>query len=75
MAGWIFVDKDEEGGTEKMRSQMRRNMRGGNYRSGGSSGGGSYREGYKQGYKHGWEDKENEFDEEEGFRRQQGSRG
>lgn len=74
--GWIFVDKDDEGGKEQMRSQMRRSMRGG-YRYSGS-GAGSYRDGYREGYKHGWEDHENggEGEEtEEGFRRSRDSHG
>lgn len=55
---WIFVDKEEEGGSkEQMRQQMRRNMRNGGYRS---SGGSSYRDGYRDGYKHGWQDSEDE---------------
>lgn len=67
---WFFIDKEEEGGSEQMRSQMRRNMRGGRYRSYG--GGNSYRDGYRQGYKHGWEDYE---DEDMEYRRQRDSRG
>lgn len=68
--GWIFVDKDSEGGGN-MRQQMRRNMSGG-YRMGES---GDYRteydRGYRHGYRHGWEDSE----DEEGYRRQRDSRG
>ena len=76
---WIFVDKEEEGGSmEKMRQQMRRNMRGGNYRGGNSgSGSGNYRDGYRQGYKHGWEDHEDEWNEDDEvmYRRRRDSRG
>jgi len=77
---WIFVDKEEEGGgMEKMRHQMRRNMRGGGYHGGnsGGSGSGNYRDGYRQGYKHGWEDKEDEWmeDDEIMYRRRRDSRG
>jgi len=71
---WIFVDKEEEGGMSKMRSQMRRSMRG-SYpmmRSGGS--GDSYRDGYRYGYKHGWEDHEDDMDDME-YRRGRDSRG
>lgn len=74
---WIFVDKEGESG---MRSQMRRNMRGGDYRNmGGSSAmmrNDDYNDGYRMGYKHGWEDKEDEWDEEnEHYRRRRDSRG
>lgn len=71
---WIFVDKGEDG-MSGMRSQMRRNMRSGSgYRT--TSGGSNYHEGYRMGYKHGWEDKEDDFDEEEmDFRRRRDSRG
>lgn len=75
--GYIFVDRESEGGgKEKMRQQMRRNMRGGGYR-GGNSGSGNYRDGYRQGYKHGWEDKEDEWmeDEDMEYRRRRDSRG
>lgn len=76
--GYIFVDRESEGGgMEKMRQQMRRNMRnGGGYR-GGNSGSGNYRDGYRQGYKHGWEDKEDEWmeDDEIEYRRRRDSRG
>lgn len=76
--GYIFVDRESEsGGMEKMRQQMRRNMRGGGYRGGSNSGSGNYRDGYRQGYKHGWEDKEDEWmeDEEMEYRRRRDSRG
>lgn len=77
--GYIFVDRESEGGgMEKMRQQMRRNMRsGGGYRGGNSGGSGNYRDGYRQGYKHGWEDKEDEWmeDEEMEYRRRRDSRG
>ena len=73
--GWIFVDKDSEGGKEQMRQQMRRSMRGGgSYRT--YSSGGNYRDeyehGYRQGYKHGWEDSE---DDDMEYRRGRDSRG
>lgn len=71
---WIFVDKEEEGGMEKMRQQMRRNMRGG-YRNMGGGGGSSYRDGYRQGYKHGWEDYEDDDINEMEYRRSRDSRG
>ena len=71
--GYIFVDKDNEGGSQQMRQQMRRNMRGGNYSPMMRSGGG-YEHGYRMGYKHGWEDSEDEMDEME-YRRQRDSRG
>lgn len=71
---WIFVDKEEEGGKDKMRSQMRRSMRGGSYRSGSIYGGGSnYRDGYREGYRHGWEDSEDDEDME--YRRRRDSLG
>ena len=57
---WIFVDKEEGGSKEQMRSNMRSMMRGG-YRSYGGSSAmmrGDYNEGYRMGYRHGWEDKE-----------------
>lgn len=76
--GYIFVDKENEGGgMEKMRQQMRRNMRGGGYRGGSNDGSGNYRDGYRQGYKHGWEDKEDEWMEDEDieYRRRRDSRG
>jgi len=76
--GYIFVDRENEGGgMEKMRQQMRRNMRGGGYRGGSNSGSGNYRDGYRQGYKHGWEDKEDEWmdDDEIDYRRRRDSRG
>jgi len=72
--GYIFVDKESEGGG-KMRQQMRRSMRGG-YRHDGYSPmmrGDEYEQGYRMGYKHGWEDSENDMDEE--FRRSRDSRG
>lgn len=74
--GYIFIDKEEEGGKEKMRSQMRRSMRGGSYRIGSVYGGGSnYRDGYREGYRHGWEDSEDDMDEEVEYRRRRDSRG
>jgi hypothetical protein len=37
---------------------------------------GDYSEGYRMGYKHGWEDKEDEWmDEDEHYRRRRDSRG
>lgn len=72
--GYIFVDKESEGGGN-MRQQMRRSMRGG-YRHEGYSPmmrGGDYEQGYRMGYKHGWEDSENDMDEE--FRRSRDNRG
>lgn len=70
---WIYVDKDKEG---EMRSQMRRSMRGG-YRYDGSSPSmrNDYDEGYRMGYKHGWTDKEDEWMDEEHYRRRRNSRG
>jgi hypothetical protein len=76
--GYIFVDRENEGGgMEKMRQQMRRNMRGGGYRGGSNSGSGNYHDGYRQGYKHGWEDHEDEWmdDDEVMYRRRRDSRG
>lgn len=76
--GYIFVDRENEGGgMEKMRQQMRRNMRGGGYRGGSNDGSGNYRDGYRQGYKHGWEDREDEWmdDDEVMYRRRRDSRG
>ena len=76
--GYIFVDRENEGGgMEKMRQQMRRNMRGGGYRGGSNDGSGNYRDGYRQGYKHGWEDHEDEWmdDDEVMYRRRRDSRG
>lgn len=76
--GYIFVDREEGGGMEKMRQNMRRNMRGGNYRypmmRRGEDG---YEHGYRQGYKHGWEDHEDETmgDDEMEYRRSRDSRG
>lgn len=71
---WIFVDKENEGGSQSMRSQMRRNMRGGNYRMYGGNYRDDYEKGYRQGYKHGWEDKEEDEDDME-YRRSRDSRG
>ena len=71
--GYIFVDKESEGGG-KMRQQMRRSMRGG-YRHDSYSPmmrGGDYEQGYRMGYKHGWEDSE---DDEMEMRRARDSRG
>lgn len=76
--GYIFVDRENEGGgMEKIRQQMRRNMRGGGYRGGSNDGSGNYRDGYRQGYKHGWEDHEDEWmdDDEVMYRRRRDSRG
>ena len=76
--GYIFVDRENEGGgMEKMRQQMRRNMRGGGYRGGSNDGSGNYRDGYRQGYRHGWEDHEDEWmdDDEVMYRRRRDSRG
>jgi len=76
--GYIFVDRENEGGgMEKMRQQMRRNMRGGGYRGGSNDGSGNYRDGYRQGYKHGWEDHDDEWmdDDEVMYRRRRDSRG
>jgi hypothetical protein len=72
--GYIFVDKESEGGGN-MRQQMRRSMRGGSRHDGYSPmmRGGDYEQGYRMGYKHGWEDSENDMDEE--FRRSRDSRG
>lgn len=72
---WIFVDKESEGGSSSMRSQMRRSMRGGYRNYGGSSAmmRGDYDHGYRQGYKEGWEDHEEET--EDGYRRMRDSRG
>ena len=73
---WIFVDKEEEGGSkQQMRSNMRRMMRGGYRGNGGSMDGSSYHDGYRQGYKHGWEDKEDEWEDEEMNYRRRDSRG
>lgn len=73
---WIFVDKEEEGGSkQQMRSQMRTMMRGGNYRHHDMGSGSDYREGYRQGYKHGWEDMEDEVGEDQEYRRRRDSRG
>lgn len=77
---WIFVDKEEESGGDKMRKQMRRNMRGGDYRypmmrHGGE---GEYDHGYRMGYKHGWEDRERDTmmdDDDVEYRRRRDSRG
>lgn len=75
--GWIFVDRESEGGSSNLRSQMRNNMRrgyrvfgGGPYR--GSDG--SYRDGYKDGYEHGWKDSQDDMSEEN-FRRERNSIG
>lgn len=70
--GWIFVDKEEGGSKEQMRSQMRRNMRSGGYRSYG--GGESYRDGYREGYKAGYEDGTDD-ENDENYRRSRDSRG
>lgn len=72
--GWIFVDKEEGGSKEQMRSNMRSMMRGGYRNYGGSSAmmRGDYSEGYRMGYKHGWEDSEDDAME---MRRARDSRG
>ena len=75
--GWIFVDKEEGGSKEQMRSNMRSMMRGGyrGYRSYGDSSAmmhGDYSEGYRMGYRHGWEDSEDDAME---MRRARDSRG
>jgi hypothetical protein len=76
--GYIFVDRESEGGKE-MRSQMRSQMR--NHSQGGyRMQGGAYSDGYRDGYKHGWEDHEVETNMEpeesaENFRRHRDSRG
>ena len=78
MSGWIFIDKDDEHGKQQMRSNMRSMMRGGYRNYGGSSAmmRGDYSEGYRMGYKHGWEDKEDDWmDEDEHYRRSRDSRG
>lgn len=67
--GWIFVDKDSEGGN--MRSQMHSQMRGGYRMYGGS---GNYRDGYREGYEHGYKDSEDDS-MEDGYRRMRDSRG
>jgi hypothetical protein len=75
MAGWIFIDKESEGG--EIRQQMRRNMRSGSYHGGMNyrnyGNGSNYRDGYRQGYKEGWEDHEDEMDDME-YRRSRDSR-
>ena len=76
--GYIFVDRENEGGgMEKMRQQMRRNMRGGGYRGGNNDGSGNYRDGYRRGYREGWEDHEDGWmdDDEVMYRRRRDSRG
>jgi hypothetical protein len=72
MAGWIFVDKEKDGG--EMRQQMRRSMRGG-YRYDGYSPmmhEDKWEQGYRMGYKHGYEDSEDDSME---MRRARDSRG
>ena len=73
--GWIFVDKEEGGSKEQMRSNMRSMMRG-SYRHEGYSpmmrGSDNYEHGYRMGYKHGWEDSE---DDDMEYRRARDSRG
>lgn len=76
--GWIFIDKESDGGSGQIRQQMRRSMRSGNY--GGSSammrgGSESFEHGYRMGYKHGWIDKEDDLIEDEQYRRRRNSRG
>ena len=72
MAGWIFVDKEKDGG--EMRQQMRRSMRSGSRYDGYSPmmHEDKWEHGYRMGYKHGWEDSE---DEEMEMRRSRDSRG
>ena len=75
--GWIFIDKESDGGSGQIRQHMRRSMRSGNY--GGSSammrgGGESWEHGYRMGYKHGWEDHDDDWEEME-MRRARDSRG
>lgn len=72
MAGYIFIDREDEGG--QMRSRMRRNMRMGGYRSygGNTSMRDEYKRGYETGYRHGVEDWE---DEDESYRRRRDSMG
>ena len=75
---WIFVDKEEGGSKEQMRSNMRSMMRGGYRNYGGSSAmmRGDYNEGYRMGYRHGWEDKEDDWmDENHEYRRRRDSLG
>ena len=72
--GWIFVDKEEGGSKEQMRSNMRSMMRGG-YRYDGYSPmmrEDKWEHGYRMGYKHGWEDSEDDAME---MRRARDSRG
>ena len=75
---WIFVDKEDGGSKEQMRSNMRSMMRGGQRSYGGSTATmrGDYNEGYRMGYKHCWEDKEDDWmDENPEYRRRRDSRG
>ena len=76
---WIFVDKEEESGGDKMRKQMRRNMRGGGYRYPmmRHHDEGDYDHGYRMGYKHGWEDHAHDWDADDDveYRRRRDSRG
>jgi hypothetical protein len=77
--GYIFVDREGEGGSQsQMRSQMRRNMRSGYYRHDGDMYmRGDYRDdynsGYRMGYKHGYEDSWDDS-EDEMYRRGQRNR-
>lgn len=70
---WIFVDKDDEGGSgDRLRSHMRRSMRGGGYRHHHIGDESEYERGYRYGYKHGWEDSD---DDGMDYRRSRDSRG
>ena len=75
--GYIFIDREDEQSQSKMRQQMRRNMRSGGYHDSGSTQmRGNYNEGYRMGYAHGWQDKEDEWDDEDmEYRRRRDSRG
>lgn len=73
--GYIIID---EGGSQRMRSEMRENMRrqsnrywDGNYRHGSNK---TYEDGYREGYEHGWKDHD-EYSDSENYRRERDSRG
>lgn len=70
---WIFVDKEEGGSKEQMRSNMRSMMRGGYHHDGYSPmmRGGEYERGYRTGYREATED----WDEDEHYRRRRDSLG
>jgi hypothetical protein len=70
MAGYIFIDRDDE--MEGLRSQMRRNYRRGNYRNYGGSSANMREHYYKKGYEDARDDME---DEEMEMRRRRNSRG